>query len=666
MRPGGEAGPFCPAGEGPLTLTLKQDNRTILVRRDFPQEVAEREKLWRRCQTLQEQVQVEAPDVREALEILLELQGSGVRLEWPAQKPWRLKALDRKQGLALQALQDGDWFEIRGQVKVDESLQLEVQRLLELTRSAQGRFIALADGQFLALTTEMKQRLLALDDLVEVHKKKVRLSRLAVSTLAELGVEGDAAFQSTLEQFQQAENYTARLPGALQAELRDYQIEGYRWMARRARAGAGCCLADDMGLGKTLQALALLVKEAKQGPHLVVCPTSVCGNWVAQIGRFAPTLQVVTLEGKHRAQQLAGLQAGSVALCSYRILLQDQEHLQKVAWNAVVLDEAQFIKNPDSKTARAAFSLCSRIRLATTGTPIENRLLELWSIFNFLNPGLLGSLSSFQKRFESPSLSGQAAPRQRLRRLVAPFLLRRTKSQVLEELPERTDISLEVELSPKERALYEALRQQAVESAGQEQGHLQLLAHLTRLRQACCHPQLVQSEPLASSKFETFLQLAEELREGRHRALVFSQFVELLQLLRQELDQRGWSYLYLDGSTPAGQRPKLVDEFQEGETDFFLISLKAGGTGLNLTAADYVVHLDPWWNPAAEDQASDRAHRIGQTRPVTVYRLVAKDTLEERVLQLHAHKRQLAQQVLEGSDANLRLNAQELMELLHQ
>ena len=512
----------------------------------------------------------------------------------------------------------------------------------------------------------MKQRLLALDDLVEVHKKKVRLSRLAVSTLAELGVEGDAALQSTLEQFQQAENYTARLPGALQAELRDYQIEGYRWMARRARAGAGCCLADDMGLGKTLQALALLVKEAKQGPHLVVCPTSVCGNWVAQIGRFAPTLQVVTLEGKHRAQQLAGLQAGSVALCSYRILLQDQEHLQKVEWNAVVLDEAQFIKNPDSKAARAAFSLCSRIRLATTGTPIENRLLELWSIFNFLNPGLLGSLSSFQKRFETPSLSGQAAPRQRLRRLVAPFLLRRTKSQVLEELPERTDISLEVELSPKERALYGALRQQAVESAGQEQGHLQLLAHLTRLRQACCHPQLVQSEPLASSKFETFLQLAEELREGRHRALVFSQFVELLQLLRQELDQRGWSYLYLDGSTPAGQRPKLVDEFQEGETDFFLISLKAGGTGLNLTAADYVVHLDPWWNPAAEDQASDRAHRIGQTRPVTVYRLVAKDTLEERVLQLHAHKRQLAQQVLEGSDANLRLNAQELMELLHQ
>ena len=666
VRPAGPDGPFFTPGRGTPTFNLKVNSSSHFYRRNLEREALENQKLWQDCSALQNQTSLDLPDLEEALELLLQLQECKVRLEWPAKKSWSLKALQRKQGLSLKALQDGEWFEIRGQVKVDESLQLEVQRLLELARNARGRFIQLEPGQFLALTSEMKQRLSALDDLVEVHKKKVRLSRLAVTTLAELGVEGDEAFAQTLEQFQQAESYNARIPGALQAELRDYQIEGYRWMARRAKAGAGCCLADDMGLGKTMQALALLVKEARQGPHLVVCPTSVCGNWVSQIERFAPTLQVVSLEGKQRSQQLDKLEGGCVALCSYRILMQDIDLLQKVAWNVVVLDEAQFIKNPHSKTARAAFCLPARTRLATTGTPIENRLLELWSIFHFLNPGLLGSLTSFQRRFETPALSGQASPRQRLRRLVAPFLLRRTKSQVLAELPARTDISLEVELSPKERALYEHLRQQAMDSAQEEQGHLQLLAHLTRLRQACCHPQLVQPEALGSAKFETFFELAEELRDGRHRALVFSQFVELLQLLRKELDERGWSYLYLDGSTPAAQRPQLVDQFQEGETDLFLISLKAGGTGLNLTAADYVVHLDPWWNPAAEDQASDRAHRIGQTRPVTVYRLVAKDTLEERVLQLHTHKRELAQQVLEGRESEVRLNARELMELLRE
>jgi SNF2 family DNA or RNA helicase len=316
--------------------------------------------------------------------------------------------------------------------------------------------------------------------------------------------------------------------------------------------------------------------------------------------------------------------------------------------------------------------LPGRIRLATSGTPIENRLSELWSIFRFLNPGLLGSLASFRRRFEMPmSQSGgrpgesASAPRQRLRRLVGPFLLRRTKSEVLRELPPRTEIPLTVELSVAERSLYEEIREEAERSLSSETKNLKfdILAQLMRLRQACCHPRLLLSSG-ESSKFEAFFTLAEDLLAGRHRVLVFSQFVQLLKLLEEEMQQRNLSYLFLDGSTPTAVRRQRVEAFQGGEGDFFLISLKAGGTGLNLTGADYVIHLDPWWNPAAEDQASDRAHRIGQTRPVTIYRLIAKDTIEEKVIQLHGVKRQLAQGVLEGSDGKAALSASDLLELL--
>ena len=642
VLPAGPEGPFLNAASGPAQVPF----RDAVIRRDL---AAEQASLSQVCPSLLAETHTECADPSEALETLLRLQQAGLELHWPAGKAWNLRPLD--QPLRIQADGDGEWFEVRGSVTLDDGLRLEVQRLLELARASQGRFLQLSEGRFLALTHELKQRLSALDELVEVQRKKLRLNRLAVGALAELGVEGDAKFRQSLQAFQEAENYQARLPGALQAELRDYQLDGFRWLARRVKAGAGCCLADDMGLGKTLQVLALLLKE--NGPHLVVCPTSVLSNWRNQARSFAPTLEIVLLEGKGREALARALKPGQVGLCSYRILLQDA-FLSEISWGGVVLDEAQFIKNPDSKTAKAAGSLQARFRVATTGTPIENRLVELWSLFNFLNPGLLGSLSSFQKRFENV-----AGARPRLRRLTAPFLLRRLKSQVLDELPPRTDINLDVELSPQERAIYENLREQALHSSDP----LQLLAQLTRLRQACCHPQLV-GVPGPSSKFAAFMELGEELRAGRHRVLVFSQFVELLQLLRSRLQEAGWSHLYLDGSTPSAQRPALVAEFQKGETDFFLISLKAGGTGLNLTAADYVVHLDPWWNPAAEDQASDRAHRIGQTRPVTVYRLVAQDTLEERVLNLHAHKRELAQSVLEGRENEARLNAAELLALL--
>jgi len=316
-------------------------------------------------------------------------------------------------------------------------------------------------------------------------------------------------------------------------------------------------------------------------------------------------------------------------------------------------------------------NLNGNMRLITTGTPIENHLGELWTLFNFINPGLLGSQGRFNARFAIPleHRDGREA-RKRLKKLVQPFILRRTKAQVLEELPPRTEVVLQVELGPEETAFYEALRRQALERlelddspAGQK--HLKILAEIMRLRRACCHPRLVMpATDLAGAKLELFGEVVAELLENRHKALVFSQFVGHLQILREYLDARNLKYRYLDGSTPPKERKREVDAFQAGSGDLFLISLKAGGLGLNLTAADYVIHMDPWWNPAVEDQASDRAHRIGQLRPVTVYRLVTRNTIEEKILKLHQEKRDLASSLLDGSDMVGRMSADELLKLV--
>jgi SNF2 family DNA or RNA helicase len=340
----------------------------------------------------------------------------------------------------------------------------------------------------------------------------------------------------------------------------------------------------------------------------------------------------------------------------------------------VVFDEAQALKNADTKRAQASQRLDAAFRVALTGTPIENYLDELWSLFNTINPGLLGSKESFQKRFVTPMERDRgSAARQSLRTLIRPYILRRTKSAVLSELPPRTERVIDVELPDDERAFYEALRRKALESleklredaAGQRKFHI--LAEITRLRRACCHPALIDPHtPLPGAKREAFLDLADELIRNRHKALVFSQFVGHLEGIRAALDARGIRYQYLDGSTPPRQREQRVAAFQAGDGDLFLISLKAGGVGLNLTAADYVIHLDPWWNPAVEDQASDRAHRIGQQRPVTVYRLIVRDSIEEQILQLHRSKRDLAADLLEGAEMSGRLSEEDLINLIRE
>jgi SNF2 family DNA or RNA helicase len=423
-----------------------------------------------------------------------------------------------------------------------------------------------------------------------------------------------------------------------------------------------------MGLGKTVQALALISSRAleKKGPTLIVAPTSVCFNWVEEIRRFTPDLNPhLFSEAQDREAALQGLGPQDVLITSYGLLVNEIEKFQQVEWGNMVLDEAQAIKNPVTKRFKAAISVKADFRLATTGTPIENRIDEIWALFRFLNPGLLGSRKGFDKAYSG--LEEADEKRESLRRLLTPFILRRVKSQVLKDLPPRTDVNLTVELSKEEKLHYESLRLHALErlETAEQSDAISILTELTRLRRACCHPKLVSPKTkLEGAKLKVLLRLLDDLKASGHRALVFSQFVDHLKIVEVEMKREGYSYLYLDGSTPTKARGKLVKQFQDGEEDFFLISLMAGGTGLNLTAANYVVHLDPWWNPAVEDQASDRAHRIGQKQSVTVYRLITRGTIEEKILALHGEKRELADSLLSGTDKANKLSTEELLNLL--
>jgi superfamily II DNA or RNA helicase len=611
-------------------------------------------------------------------------------LEWPRGQP--LRVLAPAPGALATTLRSGrDWFALQGSLALDESRVLSLQQLLALLREAQGRrFVALGRGAYLALGEQLRQRLADLEALAEAEGEGLRLGATAAAWLAEaaedLGLRGDARWRERAQRLEQAAALEFAPPPGLQAELRPYQAEGCAWMARLAHAGFGACLADDMGLGKTVQTLALLLQRAALGPALVVAPTSVCRNWADEAARFAPALRVAvygldaapgTAPGAApgaaapRSEFVATAAAGDVLVVSYALLLRDAEVFAARPWATLVLDEAQALKNAATQRVKAVAALEAGFRLALSGTPVENRLSDLWSLMQLLNPGLLGSAQRFAERFANPiERQRDERARARLRRLVSPFLLRRTKAQVLSELPPRTEIVQRIEPGAEERAFLEAARRSALErvaalAPGDPKSAFNVLAELTRLRRAACDPRLAAPElGLVGAKVQAFERLAQELVDGRHQALVFSQFTDFLDLLGQRLQAAGLRHLRLDGSTPAAQRAERVAAFQRGEAELFLISLKAGGFGLNLTAADYVVIADPWWNPAAEDQAMGRAHRIGQLRPVTVYRLVTAGSVEERIVALHQDKRELAEGLLSGQDSAAPLQAEELMALL--
>lgn len=452
----------------------------------------------------------------------------------------------------------------------------------------------------------------------------------------------------------------AELPEDLNATLRDYQKEGFNWLSFLKETQIGGILADDMGLGKTLQALCILEHQS-----LVVAPTSVLHNWIAETNKFRPNLSICLYHGTGRVLDTEA----NIILTSYAILRNDIKKLKEFQWRVVVLDEAQAIKNPKSYTAQAAFQLQSDVRLTLTGTPIENRLTELWSQIHFLCPGLLGGHGDFIRQYEQPIMEGKSDAAARLRHKIKPFILRRLKKDVALELPPRTNQTLYCTLTEQERKTYDAIRvatqQDIVKQL--ESGELNVmnaLEALLRLRQAACHQALIPTlEASTSSKVQTLTEKLEEVTNSGHKALVFSQWTSLLNLIEPHLNSKDIQFVRLDGSTQ--NRQEVVNKFKnDPDCAVFLSSLKAGGVGLNLTEADHVFLVDPWWNPAVEDQAADRAHRIGQTKSVIVYRLVSKDTVEERILLLQERKRQLAETALGGASKGASITKEDLLELL--
>ncbi|MDD4192549.1 MAG: DEAD/DEAH box helicase, partial [Mangrovibacterium sp.] len=585
---------------------------------------------------------------------------------------FRMKRSVSFANLHLRVKGMGHWFELDGELNLDEETVLDLKELLHLARQSKGRVLELKEGEFIALTEDLKKQIDELEAYVRVDKNGISINRFASHTLDELAgraasFKSDKSWKDFQKRIKDTSLADVPVPPTLDAELRPYQQEGFRWMTRLKAWEAGACLADDMGLGKTVQAIAMMLHLAENGPSLVVCPASVVPNWGSELHKFAPTLNLLNLRPGNRDDIFTSLAAFDVLVITYGLLQTENERISQISWAMAVLDEAHAIKNAHTKSSKAAMNIRGGFKLALTGTPIQNHLGELWNLFNFCNPGLLGTLPQFTDRFVKQDTLPQ---RGHLKKLITPFILRHTKNKVLDELPPKTEITYSVALSEDEMAFYEALRREAVSTIEGNNGpngqkHLQALAEITKLRLACCNTVLVNKEiQLPSSKLEAFSAIAEELLAGGHRALIFSQFVKHLELVRRELDRQGIPYQYLDGSTPPAERELAVKAFQSGKGNFFLISLKAGGLGLNLTAADYVLHLDPWWNPAIEDQASDRTHRIGQSRPVTIYRLVAKNTIEEKIVKLHATKRDLADSLLDGTDESARLSTADLLNLL--
>ncbi|TLD72457.1 DEAD/DEAH box helicase [Phragmitibacter flavus] len=515
------------------------------------------------------------------------------------------------------------------------------------------------------------------------RKKHLRIDRLRA---AQLSTQKGLALQLPAELAQLAQRLNTQTtlpdlqpPTTLKATLRPYQLEGLRWLQFLRELNLHGILADDMGLGKTIQTIAHILTEVESGratqPTLILAPTSLLRNWVNEAKKFAPSLRTLTLHGDHRRERYPYIRQSHLVVTSYPLLIRDIEKLKTYDWHLVVLDEAHNIKNARAKAAQAARALNARHRLCLTGTPMENHLGELWSLFHFLMPGYLGEQDTFRTFFRNPiEKKNDPHAQTRLSARLQPVLLRRTKDTVAKDLPAKTEIINPIDLDKSQADLYETIRaavdkrvQAAIADQGLEKSQLIVLEALLKLRQVCCHPQLLNLETTnthtTSAKTEFLLdELLPELIEENRRILIFSQFTSMLAILEAELKTRNHRYVKLTGQTQDRETP--VNQFQTGKIPLFLISLKAGGVGLNLTAADTVIHYDPWWNPAVEAQATDRAHRIGQTKPVFVHKLICQGTIEERIVEMQNRKSTLITNLLTGRTDNLKLTQEDIRELL--
>lgn len=575
----------------------------------------------------------------------------------------------------IAARKKGGWFEIEGEIPLSDGHILTMAQLLAMLRESDGNYIRLSDTDFVAISDTLRRQLERIEAVAQTRGGKVQVPELAMTVLGgslqgEMEIDEPDSLLKLRERIRESEQLPFAVPDNLNATLRDYQADGFRWMMRLHHWGAGTCLADDMGLGKTIQTIAVLLAHAQEGVQVVVAPASVVGNWQREIARFAPSLNTVVLNdiaADDRTEALNQLRAGDVLVLTYGLLVSERENLTVREWVTVCLDEAHTIKNRDTKSSAAAMQLKAKNRIILTGTPIQNHLGELWNLMQFINPGLLGSYDHFTEYFVNPIAAGMDEPKQQLKRLIAPFTLRRTKLEVVRELPDKIEIQVPVVLSENEMAVYEVLRRETKAQLETDASvSVNALSMITRLREAACSVALVEKNWTGeSSKIEAMLDKLQTMLQQENRVLIFSQFTSFLKMAKQAIEQAGITdMLYLDGSTPIKERQRMVETFQAGQGRVFLISLKAGGLGLNLTVANYVIHLDPWWNPAIEQQATDRAYRIGQKQKVTVYHLIAEHTIEEKILRLHQSKQSLADSLLDGTNLSHRLTAQDLLALL--
>ncbi len=543
------------------------------------------------------------------------------------------------------------------------------------------RYHKLRDGRYLELDGSGYEKVAEVAHMTMLSPRELRNGKvvmpayrglyldLALGKGEELDLNRDAEFRRLVRDFRNVEDSDYQVPEGLENVLRPYQKVGFQWMKTLEANGFGGILADEMGLGKTVEAIAYLrsVYDAGQSlPSLIVCPASLILNWSEELTRFSPELSQTVLIGNAVERQRLIAEADSdVWITSYDLLKRDTEQFADKVFYCCILDEGQHVKNPSTQASKAVKALVSRQRFVLTGTPIENRLSELWNLFDFLMPGFLFSHNAFVSRLEKPIIqNGDANAQRQLSLLVQPFMLRRLKKDVLKELPDKLEYIRKVPLTVEERKVYQAAAWEARKTAEVTEGKLQILALLTRLRQICCDPSLCfENYTGSSSKLEACMSLCRSMVENGHQILLFSQFTTMLDRIREELNREGISNFTLEGSTPREKRAQLVKDFGAGQASVFLISLRAGGTGLNLTSADVVIHYDPWWNLAVQNQATDRAHRIGQHQNVQVYKLIAADTIEEKILDLQERKRDLLDTVTE--DVGLEpLSREELLELL--
>jgi superfamily II DNA or RNA helicase len=597
---------------------------------------------------------------------------------------WRVEAegkLYRTGGnLKMQVTSRIDWFELEGAADFDGH-PVRMPELLQAIARGE-RTVLLADGSLGMIPEDWLKRWHAAAGFAQSNGGALRFARHQAGLLdallaSEPAVTFDEVFMRVREELQSFAGIGPADPSsAFRGQLREYQREGLGWLLFLRRFGFGGCLADDMGLGKTIQVLALLDSGHRRGPALIVVPRSLVFNWKQEAARFAPALRILDQTGVDRKDRWREIDRHDVILATYGTLRRDAPILKDIRFDTIILDEAQAIKNANTESAKAVRLLKGDHRLVLTGTPVENRLTDLWALFEFLNPGMLGSASVFRSYISGASSASETAsgadPLGILSRALRPFILRRTKEQVARELPAKTEQTIYCELDANQRRLYDELRSHyrdallgRIEEVGMDKSRMHILEALLRLRQAACHPGLIDKSRVeeSSAKLDALLpQIAEVAAEG-HKALVFSQFTSLLSILRKRLDRENIAYEYLDGKTR--DREARVRRFQEcPNTPVFLVSLKAGGVGLNLTAAEYVFLLDPWWNPAVEAQAIDRTHRIGQSRHVFAYRFIARDSVEEKVLQLQQMKREMADAIITAENSIIAGLSREHLELL--